>query len=153
MATTKEHEEALTQLCKTCKLNETEGFCEYYSRGIHNLCLNYTRKTGEAAASPIQASSALNSQIGGEHYKKFGDYQPWQVLAKWLTPEELKGFAKGTVIAYLAREADKGGRQDIEKSMHTLQLYLELSAKEAACEIMNTGKSQSLESEVQRRKE
>lgn len=33
-----------------------------------------------------------------------------------------------------------------------LQLYLELSAKEAACEIMSTGKSESLESEVQRRK-
>lgn len=97
--------------------------------------------------------SALNSQVGGEHYKKLGAYQPWEVLAKWLTPEELKGFAKGTVIAYLAREADKGGRQDIEKSLHTLQLYLELSANEAACEILKSGKSESLENEAQRRKE
>ena len=146
-------EVALKKLCKTCKLNETEGFCEYYSRGRIALCLNYTRETGKVAASPAPATSALNSQVGGEHYKKLGAYQPWEVLAKWLTPEELKGFAKGTVIAYLAREADKGGRQDIEKSMHTLQLYLELSAKEAACEIMKTGKSESLENEVQRRKE
>ncbi len=153
MATSTEIQEELQKLCKTCKLNETEGFCEYYAEGRRALCLNYTRKTGEAAASPTPASSALDSQVGGEHYKKLGAYQPWEVLAKWLTPEELKGFAKGTVIAYLAREADKGGRQDIEKSMHTLQLYLELSAKEAACEIMKTGKSQSLESEVQRRKE
>ncbi len=23
---------ALQQLCKTCKLNESEGYCEYYSK-------------------------------------------------------------------------------------------------------------------------
>lgn len=69
----------------------------------------------------------LAAQIGGDHYKKLGDYQPWQVLHKWLTPEELKGFMKGTVIAYLAREDDKGGRLDIEKAKHTLEIYLELT--------------------------
>lgn len=71
--------------------------------------------------------SALNEQVGGSHYKRFGNHQPWEVFAKWLTPEELKGYMKGTVIAYLAREAEKNGRQDIEKALHTIQLYLELS--------------------------
>jgi len=71
--------------------------------------------------------SALNEQHGGDHYKKLGMYQPWIVLSKWLTPEELKGAMKKEVIAYLAREADKGGRLDIEKAMHTLQIYLELT--------------------------
>lgn len=75
--------------------------------------------------------SALQSQHGGDHYKKLGEYQPFQVLEKWMTPEELKGFAKGTAIAYLAREADKGGRLDIEKAMHTLQIYLELTRDNA----------------------
>lgn len=74
--------------------------------------------------------SALDKQEGGDHYKKLGRYQPWEVLSKWLTPEELRGFAKGTVIAYLAREQDKGGRQDIKKALHTLQIYLELSESE-----------------------
>ena len=74
--------------------------------------------------------SALNTQEGGDHYKKLGQYQPWEVLHKWLTPVELKGFAKGTVIAYLAREDDKGGRLDIKKAMHTLQIYLELTEAE-----------------------
>lgn len=72
--------------------------------------------------------SALNSQVGGEHYKKLGEFQPWNVLAKWLTPEELFGYMKGTVIAYLARNKDNP-RQDAEKAMHTIQLYLELSEK------------------------
>lgn len=74
--------------------------------------------------------SALDTQEGGDHYKKLGQYQPWEVLHKWLTPEELKGFAKGTVIAYLAREEDKGGRLDIKKALHTLQIYLEITDSE-----------------------
>jgi len=71
--------------------------------------------------------SALDNQKGGDHYRKLGEYQPWIVLSKWLTPEELKGAMKKEVIAYLARESDKGGRLDIEKAMHTLQIYLELA--------------------------
>lgn len=70
--------------------------------------------------------SALNTQHGGDHYKKLGDYQPWLVLKNWLTPEEFRGYMKGTAIAYLAREKDKGGNLDIEKAIHTLQALLEL---------------------------
>lgn len=77
--------------------------------------------------TPPPTPSALDSQEGGDHYTKLGDYQPWQVAAKWLTPEELKGAMKLTVMAYLARESDKGGRQDIIKAMHTIQIYLELT--------------------------
>lgn len=75
------------------------------------------------------SKSFLEVQEGGDHYKKLGNYQPWEVLAKWLTPDELRGFGKGTAIAYLARERDKGGTLDIEKAIHTLQLYLELSGE------------------------
>lgn len=71
--------------------------------------------------------SPLQNQVGGDHYKKLSPYQPWQVLPKWLTPEELKGFAKGTAIVYLMREDDKGGREDIRKALHTLELYLEVT--------------------------
>lgn len=76
--------------------------------------------------------SALEKQEGGDHYKKLGNYQPWVVLEKWLTPEELRGFAKATAIAYLSREQDKGGRMDIKKAVHTLQIYLELTDVESA---------------------
>jgi hypothetical protein len=71
--------------------------------------------------------SALDIQHGGDHYAKLGEYQPYCVLQKWMTPEELKGFAKGSAIAYLAREQDKGGREDIKKAVHHLQLYLEVT--------------------------
>lgn len=74
----------------------------------------------------------LDVQIGGDHYKKLGDYQPWEVLKRWLTPEEFRGYMKGTAIAYLARERDKGGDMDIEKSKHTLEGLLNLQVKVAA---------------------
>jgi hypothetical protein len=54
-------------------------------------------------------------------------YHPLAALSKWLTHEELKGAMKKDVHGYLCREADKGGREDIEKAMHTIQIYLDLT--------------------------
>lgn len=75
--------------------------------------------------------SELDKQVAGDHYKQFGEMQPVKVLQQWLNPDEFKGYVKGQVIAYLAREADKNGRQDIEKAHHWLGLYLELTEKPA----------------------
>lgn len=74
------------------------------------------------------AETALDKQCGGDHYKKLGIYQPWSVLARWLSPEELKGAMKKDVISYLCREADKGGNDDIKKALHTMEIYLEVSS-------------------------
>lgn len=76
---------------------------------------------------PLATPSALNTQHGGDHYKKLGDYQPWQVYKVWLTPEEFRGYMKGTAIERLARERHKGGDLDIQKATHTLQAFLEMT--------------------------
>lgn len=76
----------------------------------------------------IEAFSALNSQVGGDHYKKMGEFQPWSVLSHWLTKEELTGYMKGTVISYLARQKENP-MQDYHKAMHTMQLFFELMEK------------------------
>ena len=78
-----------------------------------------------------KSTSALDTQVAGDHYKKLGDYQPWVVLQHWLTPEEFRGYMKGSAIAYLARERDKGGLTDIEKAGHTLYGLVELAAQES----------------------
>ena len=87
-------------------------------------------KTSEVATifevDAPEALSALDVQEGGDHYKKLGAYQPWEVLRRWLTPEEFRGYMKGTAIAYLAREQDKGGMLDIRKAGHTPQGLVEL---------------------------
>lgn len=85
---------------------------------------------GEPLPNVAEALSALDVQEGGNHYKKLGAYQPWEVLRRWLTPEEFRGYMKGTAIAYLAREQDKGGMLDIRKAGHTLQGLVELLESE-----------------------
>lgn len=76
---------------------------------------------GEPLQTVAEHLSALDVQEGGDHYKKL-----WEVLRRWLTPEEFRGYMKGTAIAYLAREQDKGGMLDIRKAGHTLQGLVEL---------------------------
>jgi hypothetical protein len=98
---------------------------ESLSHDLHNAFM-----VGFEIAGKKQEVNPLTDQKGGDHYAKLGIYQPWIVLSKWLTPEELKGAMKKDVISYLAREADKGGRLDIEKAMHTMQIYLELTEAE-----------------------
>lgn len=71
-------------------------------------------------------SKANETQVGGDHYRKHGIYQPWDVLQHWLTPEEYRGWQKGVAIVYLARERDKGGDQDIEKAGHHIHKLVEV---------------------------
>lgn len=85
---------------------------------------------GTAGAPVTAAGSALDVQEGGHHYKTMGAYQPWEVLRHWLTPEEFKGYMKGTAVAYLAREMQKGGMLDIRKAAHTLQGLVEIQGAE-----------------------
>lgn len=77
-------------------------------------------------------SKANQTQVGGDHYKSLGEFQPWDVLKHWLTPEEYRGYQKGVAIAYLAREQSKGGDQDIQKAAHHLQKLIEVIAEQAA---------------------
>lgn len=80
----------------------------------------------------VSAMKASETQVGGTHYKDMGEFQPWDVLQHWLTPEEYRGYQKGVAIAYLARERGKGGDQDIRKAAHHLNKLVEvLDAAEA----------------------
>lgn len=69
--------------------------------------------------------SADESQVGGDHYKKLGIHQPWNVLQAWMTPEEFRGYLKGSAISYLARCNDKGGVEDLKKARHFLDKLIE----------------------------
>ena len=66
------------------------------------------------------ASDALSIQEGGTHYKKCG-IQP----VEYIQANNLD-FFQGSVIKYTTRHKDKGGKEDIKKAIHFLQLILEL---------------------------
>ena len=63
--------------------------------------------------------SALNVQIGGDHYKGMA-IQPMQYSL-------LNGMdaAHHTIIKYVSRFRDKGGIQDLEKAKHVLDILIE----------------------------
>ena len=71
-------------------------------------------------AMGVVAGSANNIQIAGNHYKKYGDLQPWDVVIKWNL-----GYLEGTALKYIARWRDKGGVEDIKKAIHFLQKLVE----------------------------
>ena len=123
--------------------HKVTGICHVviqYAGGMFNtirydgseICIDYDNHSGQyevydSILDVLPApESHLDTQHGGDHYKKLGDYQPWQVLKVWLTPEEFRGYMKGTAIAYLAREKDKGGDLDVKKATHTLQAFIEM---------------------------
>lgn len=74
--------------------------------------------------------SANDTQVGGNHYNKLA-IQPWDAMEAWLTPEEFRGYLKGCVIKYMAREGDKGGPKDIAKAEHYSQKLREFDEAQA----------------------
>ena len=68
--------------------------------------------------------STYKKQIGGKHYLKY-KIQPSEFVVenKLLYPE-------GNVIKYILRHQDKGGKQDLEKAKHFIDMILERDYKE-----------------------
>lgn len=60
-----------------------------------------------------------DKQVGGEHYKDYpiepGEYNQKNRI----------GYMEGNAIKYITRHAAKGGREDIKKAIHCLELVLE----------------------------
>lgn len=80
--------------------------------------------TSEETWRGAEPSGTLTNQVGGSHYKDMS-IQPWEAMEAWLTSDEYRGYHKAVAIAYLARERQKGGTQDIKKAIHHLQRLVE----------------------------
>ena len=73
-----------------------------------------------AVVDSEKVETALDTQIGGEHYKKHA-IQP----VEFITKNKL-GFLEGCVIKRICRYEDKNGREDLEKIKHEIDLLIEL---------------------------
>ena len=78
-------------------------------------CGKYALK-GERATE-----SALDRQVGGEHYKNDFKIQP----IEFITANKLS-FIQGNVIKYICRYDKKNGKEDIDKAIHYCELLKEL---------------------------
>ena len=64
--------------------------------------------------------SAYDKQIGGDHYKKNFKIQPSEFANKNNLP-----FAEGNAIKYICRHKYKGGKEDLEKAKHYIEMIEE----------------------------
>ena len=71
------------------------------------------------------ATSALNKQVGGSHYRDKGIQPIIYIHANNL------GFCEGNVVKYVTRWREKNGIADLEKAKHYLELLIELHANTA----------------------
>ena len=68
--------------------------------------------------------SAYKKQIGGKHYLKY-KVQP----SKFVVENKLL-YPEGCVIKYVIRHQDKGGKQDLEKAKHMIDMIIERDYEE-----------------------
>lgn len=62
---------------------------------------------------------AYKKQIGGSHYKDL-KYQP----SEFINGNKLL-FAEGNAIKYIIRHSRKGGKEDLEKAKHYIDMIIE----------------------------
>lgn len=67
--------------------------------------------------------NALNTQVGGDHYKKLKIQPVEYIYANGI------GYLEGNVIKYVTRWRDKNGVADLLKARHYIDLLLELEEK------------------------
>jgi len=103
-----------TIVCRSDNLDGTESYVVDWPDVGHMINKAFL-------LSPTAPESA---QVGGDHYTRLA-VQPWDALEAWLTPEELRGYHKGVIVAYLAREHGKGGDEDIRKAASHFAKLLE----------------------------
>ena len=68
--------------------------------------------------------SVWKKQIGGNHYRKY-KLQP----SRFVTENKLL-YPEGCVIKYILRHQDKGGKQDLEKAKHFIDMIIERDYKD-----------------------
>lgn len=70
--------------------------------------------------------SANDRQVEGDHYKKYGDLQPWDLWHLF----NLNPF-QATIIKYVIRYQDKHGVRDLKKALHTIEKLIEVEEDKA----------------------
>lgn len=64
-------------------------------------------------------TKAMLKQVGGEHYNKHGNIQPWDIIDNYGL-----NFYEGNALKYLLRS--KGDRvEDLEKAKHYIEKEIE----------------------------
>ena len=82
-------------------------------------------------------SDVYDKQIGGDHYRKM-NIQPSEFANRNNLP-----FAEGNAIKYICRHKYKGGKDDLKKAIHYIEMIIERDYGD------HTHESQVFESKVE----
>ncbi len=74
--------------------------------------------------------SAIQTQIGGSHYKDLQIQPVEYIYANGI------GYMEGNVIKYITRWKSKGGIADLEKAKHYIELLIELETEKQSVDAM-----------------
>ena len=112
-----------TPNCKDCmfeKVDDTVAPCL-----TCNLCWDTQTAINWKPVSIeiVEKKSALDTQVGGNHYKDKGIQPIIYIHANDL------GFCEGNVVKYVTRWKEKNGIKDLEKAKHYIELLIELQPK------------------------
>jgi Protein of unknwon function (DUF3310) len=75
---------------------------------------------------------ALNTQIGGTHYKEYS-IQPIEFIHANNIP-----FIEGNIIKYVIRHKQKNGLQDLVKAKHYIDLLIQMQYHESKEKVINS---------------
>lgn len=96
--------------------------------GVRNLMLPIQPLTsfkaiawGEETEDASTRTRANDRQVGGDHYRKLGEFQVWDAWRAW----DLDPF-QAVILKYVVRYRDKGGVEDLRKATHYLEKLIEL---------------------------
>jgi hypothetical protein len=77
--------------------------------------------TPEQTQTPPKAN---DRQVGGDHYKGYGDFQPWDAWWYW----NLNPF-QAEIVAHAVRYREKSGIEDLRKVIHYAEKLIELETQ------------------------
>lgn len=83
-------------------------------------CEMFTGNGCKGDSGPSGPPTALDTQVGGDHYKTMA-IQPIEFCVR-----NGIGFAEGLAIKYIVRHGQKNGAEDLDKAIHCLQILREL---------------------------
>lgn len=78
----------------------------------------------EEPQKPAEKESALDVQVGGDHYKDNAIQPTLYIMANNIP------FVEGNVIKYVSRWRKKGGVSDLKKARHYLDMLIEFEEKD-----------------------
>lgn len=83
---------------------------------------DFVPSKSEEAAKTDGSKSALDYQVGGNHYQQMA-YQPLSFIM-----ELGLNFCEGNIVKYITRYKFKNGLQDLKKAQHYMKYLIEFTA-------------------------